>query len=143
MTGLQDLARARDGWSMARRRDAERFRPLALALAAVLATVMLAGAIQLGNSITAMRRDVQDLTSDLENLAARRAQLEVRWNTATSRQIIMSRAANELDLHCPDAPGTIVVTAVEPEGRGVDWRRLWPLAMGDPVPAATASERRP
>ena len=107
----------------------------------VLATFMLAGAIQLGNSVTALRQDVQDMACDRDNLEARRAQLAVRWNTVSSRQVVMRRAQDELELICPDAPGTIVVATTEPAESGASWARLWPrLTLDNPLPSAVAGE---
>ena len=141
MTGLHEHPRDGRNWCMARRRGADRYRPLVLAVVGVLATFMLAGAIQLGNSVTALRQDVQDMACDRDNLEARRAQLAVRWNTVSSRQVVMRRAQDELELICPDAPGTIVVATTEPAESGASWARLWPrLTLDNPLPSAVAGE---
>jgi hypothetical protein len=143
MTGLAHPSQPAPGVGMARRRGADRYRPLVLTAAGVLATFLLAGAIQLGNSITAMRRDVQDITRAIDNQQARRAKLAVLWNTESSRQVVMGRAERELGLICPDAPGTIVVATADRESSW-RWRDLWPtLAWSDPVPGAVAAEVRP
>ena len=143
MTGLHARTQMTRGPGMARRRTFDRYRPLVLTMAGVLATFLLAGAIQLGNSITSLRRDVQDLTRDIDNLEAQRANLAVQWNTESSRQVVMRRAQNEIKLFCPEAPGTIMVASAD-EGSSWRWRDLWPqLAWNDPTPAANAAEIRP
>ncbi len=143
MTGLDDRSHLAPGVGMARRRGVDRYRPLVLTVAGVLATFLLAGAIQLGNSITALRRDVQDLTRDIDNLEAHRANLAVQWNTESSRQVVMRRAQDEIELICPDAPGTIMVATID-DGGSWRWRDLWPqLTWSDPTPTAVAAETRP
>lgn len=144
MTGIPEMKHSAPGWCMAHRRGADRYRPFVLAAAGILATFLLAGAIQLGNSITALRYEVQDLAREYDNLEAREAQLAVRWNTVSSRQVIMRRAQDELQLICPDVPGTIIVATAELEESGSAWARLWPrLSLNNPLPSAVAAERSP
>ena len=146
MTGLYETKHDPAGWCMARRRGVDRYRPFALAAAGILATFLLAGAIQLGNSITALRHDVQDLARDYDNLEAHQAQLAVRWNTVSSRQVVMRRAQTELKLVCPDVPGTIIVATAEVEEPGSTWARLWPRLsrnLNNPLPSAVAGENSP
>jgi len=127
-------------WSMARRRNAARYRPLWLVAAGLLLTGMLAGGIQLGNAITTLRREVQDLARLCDNEEAQRAMLSVRWNTASSRQVVMRRAQRELELVCPDAPGTILVaTRGDAAANPIVAQFLRRLdAPRDPLPGAIA-----
>ena len=142
MTGLHGTAGAVPNRTMARHRDGGRYRPLVLAAIGILLTGVLAGAIQLGNSNTGMRQEIQDLASAHDNLEAQLALLSVHWNTETSRHVVMSRAAQELGLVCPEAPGTILVTSLEPHDDGATWNRiLGRLEPMDPVPSALAESQ--
>ena len=52
-------------------------------------------------------------------------------------------AETEIELICPDAPGTIVVATADRESAW-RWRDLWPdLSWNDPTPAAVAAESGP
>lgn len=142
MTGMH-AAPAPHG-AMARRRDAARFRPALLIGGGLLVTCLLAGAIQLGNSVTALRREIQDLTLERENLSARQAVLSLAWNRATSRQVIMTRAGRELGLICPDAPGTVVLAVHTPPRQTAPWSRLRQHLPGEGgVASALAGAVRP
>ncbi len=142
MTGWT-LAGGRPAAAMASRRGGERHRPLWLAAGALAVTLLLLTAIQLGNSVTELRREIQDLSLQQENLVARHAALSLQWNRATSRQVVMTRAAGELGLVSPDDPGILMITRHEPargDGSG-DWRRR--LHLDDAVPTALAGAVRP
>jgi hypothetical protein len=109
----------------------------------LLATGLLAGSIQLSNVNTALRREIQELQQGCATREAQRALLSVRWNTASSRQLIMGRAERELGLICPDAPGTILVAARRPASRE-GWLQGVQLATTAPsLPAAVAATNQP
>jgi hypothetical protein len=130
--------------AMARRRDGSQRRPLWIAAALVLVFALLGGAIQLGNSAASLRRGIQDLGREVEIASARQALLELQWNRASSRQVVMRRAARELGLISPEAPG-LVLLAVSPDQPSEEpwtrWRRH--LAQDGPVPAALAGAVTP
>ncbi len=142
MTGWT-LASGRPAANMACRRGRGRHRPVWLAAGAMTVTCLLLTAIQLGNSVTELRREIQDLTLQQENLVARHAVLSLRWNRATSRQAVMGRAARELGLVSPENPGAVMITMREPASgdRGVRWLRR--LDLDDGVPAALAGAWQP
>ncbi len=130
-------------WGMVQRRESARYR-WRLLLSGVALTGLLAAAIQLGNAVTGLRREVQDLTRASRNLEARRAQLAVRWNTASSRQVVLRRAQTELGLINQEAPAAILVTTRDEAGRSVQpLRRLPRLGPIDPIPAALAAPDAP
>jgi cell division protein FtsB len=122
--------------NMAQRRETARYRGKLL-LSGFLLTALLAGAIQLGNAVTGLRRDVQDLARTNRNLEARRAQLAVQWNTESSRQVILRRAAKELGLVVDEAPAVILVTRRDIAGPQVAWTR-WLQRLG-PVDLTAAT----
>lgn len=126
-------------WSMARPRDSARYHRRLL-LSGLLLTALLAGGIHLGNAVTVLRREVQDLARQNRNLEARQAQLAVRWNTQTSRQVILRRAGRELGLIVHEAPAAILVSHDDADGRSRGPLRLGPL---DPVPVARAATGEP
>jgi hypothetical protein len=128
-----------DPGAMASRRDRARHRSFWLAMAGLLVTVLLAAAIQLGNSVTELRREIEDLTLQQENLVARHATLSLAWNRATSRQVVMRRATSELGLVCPEDPGTVMLTRHAPPPQPGHWDRLRRhLPLDDPAPSALA-----
>jgi len=130
---------------MARRRNAARYRPFWLVAAGLLLTGLLAGGIQLGITITKLRVEVKELARDCENEAAHLALVSVRWNTESSRQVVMRRAQDELALVCPDAPSTIRLAAGRSPSEKLAWsgvlKRLEP--RDDALPGAVAATVRP
>ena len=128
---------------MAQRREAARYR-WRLLVSGLLLTGLLALAIQLGNAVTGLRRELQDLTRTNRNLEGRRAQLAVQWNTESSRQVILRRAQQELDLVVHEAPAAILVSRRDGDGRQPTWpgwlQRLGPAGL---TPAALASPDEP
>ena len=139
MNGLTSNRWSNDGWSMAQRRGAARYRTQWL-VAGLVMTVLLVGSIQLGNSVTSLRREIQDLVRTCQNLEAQRALLAVRWNTESSRQVVMRRAQRELGLVSDTAPGAILVSTGDPAGQNLTWPRLLQsLGQGDLTPAALAA----
>ncbi len=139
MTGLSSSIRPL-AMSMAHRRAASRDRNRLL-VAAVLMTALMAAGIRLGNEVTGLRREVQDLARTCHNLDARGAMLAVRWNTESSRQTIMRRAQRELGLVSETAPGAILVSYRD-AGAGTGTRPWRRLAAHDPVPTASAAQER-
>jgi hypothetical protein len=133
MRGMQHLSRMAVSGRMARRRHERGHSPLWVVAGLVLATIVLVGAIQVSNSTTALRGEVADLARACDNTEAVRARLSVRWNAASSRQVVMRRAQRELGMVNPAAPATILLATasdhVAPAAR---------LAFVDPVPAAVA-----
>lgn len=141
--GTRALHSSKAMLGMAQHREAAVFRWKLLG-SGLLLTGMLAGAIQLGNTVTDLRREVHDLTRLNRNLEARRAHLAVHWNTESSRQVVMRRAEEELGLVIHEAPPAILISrreGVEPHLAWLRWlQRLGPVSL---TPAAVASPDAP
>lgn len=128
---------------MAYRRDAARYRWRLLATGLLL-TGLLAGAIQLGNAVTVLRRQVLDLARANRNSEARQAQLTVLWNAASCRQVVLRRAHEELGLVDHEAPEAILVSMGDGASQPLGWPRwLHRLGPSDPLAAAQAAPDRP
>ncbi|MDD5719822.1 MAG: hypothetical protein PHQ53_09065 [Candidatus Krumholzibacteria bacterium] len=142
MTRMHAARSAGGNWSMAHHRDASRYR-VRLLLASLLLTALLAGAIRLGNAVTSLRREILDLDRACSNLEAQRAQLAVRWNTESSRQVVMRRAQVELGLVSHAAPDAILISLRDDARSDLSWPRLL-QALGplDLTPAALAGPER-
>ncbi|MEZ4388458.1 MAG: hypothetical protein R3D98_12980 [Candidatus Krumholzibacteriia bacterium] len=140
MTGLPSINLTTARGAMASRRGGNRPGPLWLALAGVAITLILAVSIQIAGEVTALREANQALARRCDELAARGALLSVRWNTESSRQVVMRRAQRELELESPDTPATLLVAA--PVEAGHERSGLLALDLGAyGVPAAVAGER--
>lgn len=138
MNGLLAGRQMRATWKMAHRRDTSRYR-LRLFLAGLMTTTLLTGAIQLGNTVAGLRREVQDLARACDNLEAGRALLAVGWNTESSRQVVMRRARQELGLIDHAAPAAILVSTEDDGQLLQSWPRLvQTLGPVDLTPAALA-----
>jgi len=115
-----------------------------LVLAAMMLTGMMAASIQISNVMTSMREEIQTLERTCASLEAQQATLSMRWNSASSRQVIMRRAGEELGLICPDAPGTILVASRSQESSAEQWSRVVDLVSTvDQTPTAMAAVGRP
>lgn len=126
-------------WGMAQRRESAQYRWRLLG-SGLLLTLLLATAIQLGNTVTGLRREVQDVARQNSNLEASRARLAMVWNTESSRQVILRRAQQELGLVVHEAPEAILVSTRGGGAGQTGWPR-WLQRLGpvDPTPAALAA----
>ena len=144
MTGIRATRSTGTARAMARPRGRDRYRPVWLVLAAMMLTGMMAASIQISNVMTSMREEIQTLERTCASLEAQQATLSMRWNSASSRQVIMRRAGEELGLICPDAPGTILVASRSQESSAEQWSRVVDLVSTvDQTPTAMAAVGRP
>ncbi len=72
---------------------------------------------------------------------AQRALLSVRWNSESSRQVVIRRAHTELDLVLPDEPGLVLVATPTVRRRAAGDDVVAVYLPVDPTPAAYAGER--
>lgn len=140
MTGSPSVNLVTARGAMARRRDGAGRLPLWCSLAAVAITLIFAASIQVAGLVTGCREDIQILQRRCDELRARGALLSVHWNSESSRQVVMRRAQQELQLVCPDEPAVLLV-ATRAAG-AADQRNLLALDVAPyRMPAAVAGER--
>lgn len=140
MTGSPSINLTAARGAMARRRDGSNRWPLWCGLAGLSVTLILAASIQVAGAATNCRQDIQALQRRCDELEARAALLSVHWNTESSRQVIMRRAQQELQLVCPDEPALLLVAA--PADGQADQRSVLALDLSAyRVPAAVAGDR--
>lgn len=140
MTGSPSVNLVTARGAMARRRDGAGRLPLWYTLAGLAITLTLAASIQVAGLVTGCREDIQALQRRCDELRAQGALLSVHWNAESSRQVVMRRAQQELQLVCPDEPAVLLV-ATSASG-DADQRRLLALDLAAyRMPAAVAGER--
>jgi len=140
MTGSPPINLVAARGAMARHRDGAGRLPIWCGLAGLAITLILAASIQVAGLVTGCREDIQALQRRCNELRAHGALLSVHWNAESSRQVVMRRAQQELQLVCPDEPAVLLVAT--PANSTADQRSLLALDLAaHRVPAAVAGER--
>lgn len=99
----------RDSRNMAIRRRLIRGKVTFAILGIMVLVVMLGGSVFVSNQVTDMRADIARLEARQDFLEAGSALLLTEWNRATSSEVIIPRAARDLDLHVPVLPQLVLV----------------------------------
>jgi len=95
--------------AMARRKGMMTARVAMIIAVVGMIGVLMGGRIFLTNQITGLRTRVADLENQKEFLEAGSAKLHMKWNRASSGEVIMARAGQELGLVVPNEPGLVLV----------------------------------
>jgi hypothetical protein len=135
-------AERRDSRNMAIRRRLVRGKVTFGILGITVLVVMLGGSVFVSNQVTGMRADIARLDARQDFLEAGSALLLTDWNRATSSEVIIPRAARDLDLEVPDLPQLVLVETGPDEGvESNAFRRLIGRIQG--ATEARASELHP
>lgn len=111
--------------AMARRKGVLTTQVVMVVFVVTLLGLLMGARIFLTTQITGLRSRVADLENQKEFLEASSAKLHMKWNHASSPNIIEARAQRELGLVVPEEPGLVLVCLEGPKkGKGV-WRKLW------------------
>jgi len=98
--------------------------------------------VALSNGVVSQGCRVTELKTDRTYYQARVGILEHRWNSMTSRDVIVSRAGQELGLALQEDPARIVVlVSADPEPKRRDWPG-WLRSIGGGTEAQAATGRR-
>lgn len=125
--------------TMAHRRRLLKGKVICSILGAFTVTTLLAGSIFISNEATLLRTEIAGLESRKDCLEAGSGQRLIKWNAATSAQVIVRRAKAELGLVVPEEPGLVLVCTEgdqQDEGSGIWKRFLSRFGGGDAAQAA-------
>ena len=111
--------------AMARRKGVLTTQVVMIVAVVALVGLLMGARIFLTNQITGLRSRVADLENQKEFLEAGSAKLNMKWNYASSGDVLVARAEKELGLIVPEKPGLVLVCSNEPKKDTGVLRKLW------------------
>lgn len=111
--------------AMARRKGVVTVRVAMVFCVVLLVGVLMGGRIFLTNQITGLRTRLAGLENQKEFLESGSANLHLKWNYVSSRDVIVARANRELGLVVPEVPGPVLVCVDTPQKNEGALQKFW------------------